>query len=241
MSVEEFSVPEIPKEQFQMKYGESVLSEFVKSHDYASLIDELIQNDYDAGSPESKIELFEDRLVSTGFGKPIDESGWQRLELVMGTGKDVPPKKSRLGIKNQGLRALFLLGDFIVVRSNGYFTVLSLEYGSLKRRKEDDVTRGLAGTIVEVPYRPSETNGLPMFTVKKEKRLMQELEATLPLKLGMLSIPEYRGAMSKVTVISRRIDVRLACKQEISTIGEPTPNIIELERRITLERRRISR
>lgn len=241
MSVKEFSVPDIPKEQFQMKYGESVLPEFVKSHDYASLIDELIQNDYDAESPESKIELFEDRLVSTGFGKPIDEAGWQRLKLVMGTGTDVPPKKGRLGIKNQGLRALFLLGDLIVVRSNGYFTVLSLEYGSLKRRKEDDVTRDLAGTIVEVPYRPSETNGLPMFNVEKERRLMQELETTLPLKLGMLSTPEYRRVMNKVIVISRRTGVRLTCKQEILKIEESTPNNIEIERRITLERRRITR
>lgn len=240
MSVMKFSVPDIPKEKFQMKYGESVLSEFVKSHDYASLIDELIQNDYDAESPESKIELFEDRLVSTGFGKPIDDAGWQRLKLVMGTGKDVPPKKSRLGIKNQGLRALFLLGDFIVVRSNGYFTVLSLEYGSLKRRKEDGVTRGLPGAIVEVPYRPSKTNGLPVFTLEKERRLMQELEVTLPLKLGMLSTPEYRHVMNKVTVISKRTGVRLTCKQEILKIEEPTPNIIELERRITLERRRIA-
>jgi len=45
LSVMKFSVPDIPKEQFQMKYGESDLSEFVKSHDYSSLIAELIQND----------------------------------------------------------------------------------------------------------------------------------------------------------------------------------------------------
>lgn len=134
MSSEEL-LANIPKDQFQIKYGESVLSEFVKSHDYASLIDELIQNDYDAESTQSAIELFEDRLVSRGFGNAIDEAGWQRLEMVMGTGKDTPPKKSHLGIKNQGLRALFLLGNFIIVRSGGYSTVLSLVCGSLKRRQ----------------------------------------------------------------------------------------------------------
>jgi len=46
--------------------------------------------------------------------------------------------------------------------------------------------------------------------------------------------------MNKVTVISKRTGVRLTCKQEILKIEEPTPNIIELERRITLERRRIA-
>lgn len=232
-------LPKIPTEQFQMKYGESILSEFVKSHGYASLIDELTQNDYDAESPESSIEFSEDRLVSTGFGKPIDEEGWQRLKMVMGTGKGVPPKKSNLGVKNQGLRAMFLLGDYIVVRSAGYFTVLSLEYGSLKKKKEDDYTRGRSGTIVEVPYRFTKTTGLPMFTVEKEKMLMQELEVTLPMRFGMLSNPEHRHIMNKVTIVSRRTRVRLICKQEILKMEQLTPTNTMLERRITLERRRI--
>lgn len=240
MSTDGFPVPGIPKEQFHMRFGESVLSEFVKSHDYASLIDELIQNDYDAESPRSRIELFEDKLVSTGFGRPIDEAGWQRLKLVMGTSKYVPPKKSRLGIKNQGLRALFLLGDFIFVRSNGDFTVLSLEHGSLKKRRKDNATRGRAGTTIEVPYRLTEANGLPVFSVEKERRLIQELETNLPLKVGMLSTPQYRHIMNKVTIAARRTGIRLVCKQEILNIDMSTPSKIDLQRRIILETRRIA-
>lgn len=236
MSSSEF-LTSISKDQYQIKYGESVLSEFVRSHDYASLIDELVQNDYDAESPESEIELLQDGLVSKGFGNSIDEAGWQRLEMVMGTGKDIPPKKSHLGIKNQGLRALFLLGDFIIVRSGGYFTVLSLVYGSLKRRQEDHSTKGTCGTIVEVPYRSTESNGLSVFTVEKEEKLIRDLEANLPIKLGMLSMPEYRRVMNKVTVISRRARVRLICRQEILRIESTSDGQTELERRITLEKR----
>jgi hypothetical protein len=58
-----------------MRYGKSVLSEFVKSHYYNGFIDELVQNDYDAESPETIIQFLEDRLVSTGFGNPIDADG----------------------------------------------------------------------------------------------------------------------------------------------------------------------
>lgn len=56
----------------------------------------------------------------------------------------------------------------------------------------------------------------------------------------MLSTPEYRRVMNKVTVISRRTDARLTCKQEILKIEQSTPNNIELERRTTLEKRRIA-
>jgi hypothetical protein len=236
MSLAEF-LANIPKDQFQIRYGESVLSEFVRSHDYTSLIDELVQNDYDAESPESEIELLPNRLVSRGFGDPIDEAGWQRLEMVMGTGKDTLPKKSHLGIKNQGLRALFLLGDFIIVRSGGYSTVLSLVHGSLKRRQEDNSTKGASGTIVEVPYRSTETSGLPVFTAEKEEKLMRDLEANLPTKLGMLSTPEYRRVMNKVTVTSKRTGIRLICRQEILRIESTSDSKTELERRITLEKR----
>ena len=238
MKLEELNLP-VSEGQFQVKYGESVLSEFVHSHEYSGLIDELVQNDYDAKSPKSIIEFGQDRLISRGFGDPIDEPGWQRLQIVMGTGKDVPPKLSLLGIKNQGLRALFLLGDFIVVRSSGCFTVLSLEHGCLKERQKDVANCQATGTVIEIPYRSVETNGLPVFTTEKEVSLMKELETALPLKLGMLPTPMYKGLMNTVIVVSKRTGVTLTCKQAILSEGQSVPIEDRIQRRITLEIRRI--
>lgn len=225
------------REQFQIRYGKSVLSEFVKSHDYNSLIDELVQNDYDAGSPESIIQFLEDRLVSTGFGNPIDEDGWKRLELVMGTDDDTPPKQGLLGVKNQGLRSLFKIGDFIIVKSNGCRTILSMQYGALKEREMDDSTKDSRGTTIEVPYRLKENNGLPVFNAEEETRLMQGLEKSLWLKIGMLSTSERLQVMNRVTIISLRANICLIGRQSAKT-ELFAPTITALKRSLSLEIRR---
>lgn len=232
----EFSTSEIPpRDQFQMRYGKSVLSEFVKLHDYSGFIDELVQNDYDAESPETIIQFLEDRLVSTGFGNPIDDDGWKRLEMVMGTDEETIPKQGLLGVKNQGLRSLFLLGDYVIVRSNGYRTVLCMQYGALKEKEKEVLTIDSLGTTIEVIYRAQETNGLPLFTIEKEKKLIRDLERTLPLKIGLLSAPERSKIMNKVTVVSARTNTILICRQNVK-IESFAPNA--LKRMISLEIRR---
>jgi hypothetical protein len=222
------------KDRFQIRYGKSVLAEFVRSHDYNSLIDELIQNDYDAGSPETIIHFLEDRLVCTGFGKPVDEDGWKRLELVMGTDEDAPSKHGLLGVKNQGLRSLFLLGDYIYVKSNGYITILSMEYGALKEKLIDCSTKGSSGTVIEVPYRTEENDELPVFTLDKEKELIQELQKSLPLKIVMLSTFERLHVMSKITVLSLRTNTFLSSRQNVKS-ERLTETVTAIRRSLSLE------
>jgi len=100
---------EINENDFKFEIGEDILQEMISGFKLENIFEELIQNDYDAESPTIEIRFMVDRLVIDGYGNPIDEDGWKRLRKILGTGKDAPPKESNLGIKNMGLRSLFLI------------------------------------------------------------------------------------------------------------------------------------
>ena len=90
------------------------------------IIAELIQNDLDAGSTYTEISFLEDRLICKGNGEPIDEDGWVRLSFLSGAGEEAPRKHNRIGVKNHGLKACFVIGDNIALRSDGKLTCQTL-------------------------------------------------------------------------------------------------------------------
>ena len=83
------------------------------------------------------------RLEVHGNGRVIDQAGWRRLSVMLGTGRvvgenrDVPQKVNGIGSKNHGLRSLFLIGNEIYIRSGGYQTVLDLRRGALREPRLD--------------------------------------------------------------------------------------------------------
>ena len=125
------------------------------------LIVELIQNELDANASHTSIAFTPDRLVCEGDGEPVSEDGWQRLAYVTGAGDRVESKRSRIGVKNHGLKACFTLGDEIIVRSNGLRTIQTLYKDGYENQPSPgtfpepvpDYEAPPTGCTVEVPYR----------------------------------------------------------------------------------------
>src|SRR5579859_543134 len=94
----------------------STLDQFVLDHDHLDVLRELVQNEYDAQGRSLEINFQEDHLEVVGSGNPVDRDGWQRLSVMLGTGRvpdsadRIKPKENSLGSKNFGLKSLFLIG-----------------------------------------------------------------------------------------------------------------------------------
>ena len=99
---------------------------FIVGLDRTDLIAELIQNDLDQGATRTIISFERTRLVSEGNGKPIESDGWERLRKILGAGDEVPAKRSKIGVKNHGLKTAFTIGDEIRLVSAGRATVQTL-------------------------------------------------------------------------------------------------------------------
>jgi hypothetical protein len=102
----------------QFAVGRSIVPQFVFGHDHADVLEELIQNEYDAGGNDLQVLFGQDSLVITGNGAVIDDEGWSRLSVILGTGevpgrdgRVVQPKRNGIGSKNLGLRSLFRVYD----------------------------------------------------------------------------------------------------------------------------------
>jgi hypothetical protein len=96
-----------------------MVAEFLNEVDLIDVVIELVQNELDAGSTRTVIELDDHVLRCAGTGIQMDEAGWKRLGFVLGAGALVEAKVDGIGSKNHGIRACFLLGDEITVQSNG--------------------------------------------------------------------------------------------------------------------------
>lgn len=131
--------PEAAVLPLQFSIADSVLKEFVLSHDPSAVLIELVQNEYDAEGTRLEMSFGEDSVTITGNGKPVDHAGWSRLSVMMGTGavagsdRTIKAKANSIGSKNFGLRSLFIYGDQIWVRSGGRQTVLDLHRGALPK------------------------------------------------------------------------------------------------------------
>ncbi len=201
----------INESDFKFEIGESVLQEMISGYFTENIFEELIQNDYDAESPSTLIRFMNDKLVVEGFGDPIDDNGWKRLGKILGTGRDTPPKESKLGIKNMGLRALFLIGDYIRIKSAGRRAILSLNLGTTNPINDPTFTRE-KGVNIEVPYRKEPYKVFSVFDAEKERQLCRRISETLPFLLIKLPLDSKKKILQSVQIIFDRLGVTLECK-----------------------------
>ena len=123
--------------EWSYQIGTSLIAEFAAGHRPSDVLREVVQNEYDAGGRELTLRFGAGALLIQGSGKTIDRSGWNRLAVMLGTGRvagtdaTVESKVNGIGSKNFGMRSLFLFGDSIYVRSGGLETVLDTRRGAL--------------------------------------------------------------------------------------------------------------
>ena len=179
---------------YQFHVAESVVPQFALSNTPTAILRELVQNEYDAEGNELGVTFESEHLVIAGNGNPIDDAGWKRLQVILGTGwvpnldTYIEPKKSSLGSKNFGLRSLFAVGDQIRVYSNGKWSSLHWQRGTVYPPMEapDSPQRGVR---IEVPYRRSTTGALEPFTPKRRDVWIQEIGDSLVETLIKLAHP----------------------------------------------------
>ena len=105
--------PEISSSALTYAVTSSVVEEFAHGHTVSDVLRELVQNEYDAHGSSLSVVFGEDGLYVAGTGDPIDEAGWQRLTVMLGTGRvagegrDVARKTNGIGSKmrERGLAA----------------------------------------------------------------------------------------------------------------------------------------
>jgi hypothetical protein len=145
---------------FRSALGSSVVEEFVAGHSSTDVLRELVQNEYDGNGTHLAVIFGPDGVHVSGNGETINEQGWRRMEVLLGTGRvigstagqPIQPKVNGIGSKNFGLRSLFLFGNRIHVRSGGQMAVLDLqELGT--QRLPDPASSGRIGVTTFVPYR----------------------------------------------------------------------------------------
>ena len=179
---------------YQFHVAESVVPQFALSNTPTAILRELVQNEYDAEGYELGVTFESDQMVITGNGNPIDDAGWKRLQVILGTGwvpnleTYIEPKKSSLGSKNFGLRSLFAVGDQIKVYSDGKWSSLHWQRGTVYPPMEARDSPG-RGVRIEVPYRRSTTGALEPFTLKRRDVWIREIGESLVETLIKLAHP----------------------------------------------------
>ena len=216
------------------RYGNSVLLEFIRSHNPSAILRELAQNEYDAGGSALEVAFGQTGLEVRGNGIPIDRKGWRRLSVTLGTGNDIEEKANGIGSKNFGLRSLFLFGDKIYVRSNGNQTLLDLQHGTPKQPYADPTTAGTRGVRIHVPYRTESVDRLSEFTASSESEVLDEFAANISLSLLKLARYGAEKSLERVTVSSERHNRQIVWKQKVRQLASPERGIILLARRITM-------
>jgi hypothetical protein len=226
--------------KFDFRIGESVLIEFARAHDPAAILRELIQNEYDAGGSRLEVSFGDDGLTIKGNGAPVDRKGWLRLSVVMGTGriggsKDVVrPKVNGIGEKNFGLRSLFVIGDELWIRSNGWQTLLHCEQGSLRQPIPDPSSNKTPGIEIFVPYRTKKTSRLNPFTPEVESKAFDKFTESISPALLKLAEVNTRKSLQEMVVSSSRHDRTIEWKQTVRSLSSPTPGVILLSRRVQM-------
>jgi len=217
-----------------------VLIEFARAHEPAAILRELIQNEYDAGGSRLEVSFGVDGLTIKGYGAPVDRKGWLRLSVVMGTGRIggsndvVRPKVNGIGEKNFGLRSLFVIGDELWVRSNGWQTLLHCEQGSLRQPIPDPSSNKTPGIEIFVPYRTKKTSRLNPFTPEVEAKAFDKFTKSISPALLKLAEVNTRKSLREMVVSSSRHDRRIEWKQTVRSLSSPTPGVILLSRRVQM-------
>ncbi len=173
--------------------------------DRNDLIAELIQNDLDQGATLTVISFERTRLVCEGNGEPVDPEGWQRLRKIQGAGDEVSAKRSRLGVKNHGLKTAFTIGDEIRLMSDGKAIVQTLyrygrkehPYPGASEHPMEDPQAPATGCRVIVPYRNDdfkpplgEAFEWPAVDAEKIEALFRSACASMPEQFAGIVSPE---------------------------------------------------
>ena len=212
--------------EYQFRVANSVVEEFAQGHSDAAVLRELAQNEFDGGGTRLSVSFDQDQVLIEGNGRKIDDAGWQRLSVMLGTGlvgssgENVLEKTNGLGSKNFGLRSLFLYGDKIHVRSGGWQTILDLQHGTpVGAPLPDPNSRGLSGVRISVPYRKSARNKLEPFDEEREARALDNFVMDLSSSLVKLADPAAKKSLSSITIVSQRCSRRLSWHQKASEVS----------------------
>jgi len=220
----DWTPPEFSESSLKWAVASSVIEEFAQGHSFADILRELVQNEYDAEGDSLAVTFAEDGLSVHGNGKIIDRAGWRRLSVMLGTGRvasdgrDVPQKVSSIGSKNHGLRALFLIGDRIFIRSGGRQTVLDRHLGTPAEPVPDPSSAQLLGAHIFVPYRHVADGPLAPYTHERIARDTAALPAKVAPALLKLAEPDARRSVHLLTVTSELTGSTLTWRQKTKLV-----------------------
>jgi len=235
-----WNLPEIAPDDFNYRFGASVLTRFVLAHTVADVLRELVQNEYDAGGAILRVLFAAEALQVTGSGRTIDSKGWKRLSVLLGTGQvggddeAIEEKTNGIGSMNNGLRSAFLIGDRIYVRSGGRMTVLDRVAGAMSKPRIDPGSANQPGASIVVPYRQKAADQLPAFDIGYERAALESIGRALAPTLIKLALPSSPKSLRTVVVGSERLGIELEWYQSVRRLESTTP---ALERRVRFRRK----
>jgi hypothetical protein len=202
------------------RIGASVVEQFVAGHDASDVLRELVQNEFDGGGDRLSVTFGSDALEVVGNGRGMRAEDWTRLSVIVGTGRvvggtnpeRVAAKANGIGSKNFGLRSLFLFGNEIYLRSNGFVAVLdirTLETGKVR----DEQWRGERGVRLQVPFRDTAFEMLEPFTLERERRAFGLMASGMLATLVKLALGGKPPGLREVTLRSTRTGRTLSWRQ----------------------------
>jgi Domain of unknown function (DUF3883) len=240
VSIPRWEIPEFAASELTYVVTSSVLEQFAQGHTVGDILRELVQNEYDADGGSLSVTFGTAGLEVRGSGRVIDQAGWRRLSVMLGTGRvagenrDVPQKVNGIGSKNHGLRSLFLIGNEIYIRSGGYQTVLDLRRGALREPRLDPASASVPGAHVFVPYRQEQDGQLEAYGPTREAQDVALLADHLAATLVKLAQPGSQRSLRTVTVSSAREDRVLIWRQNVKLLRRHRLRGPVLERTIQL-------
>lgn len=232
-----WSPPDDIDDGFETRMGSAIVEEFVAGHDATDVLRELVQNEFDAGGETMTVTFGLSGLTVSGSGRAIDKEGWDRLNVVMGTGRvvgdkagaTIRAKQNGIGSKNFGLRSLFLFGDRIHVRSAGRMAVLDLPRLGTQVVKDPGSSRR-KGIHIYVPYRAEPYESLAPFTVEREAATLDKMAGGLLATLVKLATSGRRKGVREVVLTSERSGRRLVWRQSVETVACKIEGVSALRR-----------
>ena len=222
----------------EFSFGDSVLSEFVSGHDVSGVLRELVQNEFDAKGTKIEMLFGERSVLIHGNGRPIDAAGWKRLSVMLGRGhvagsdRVIEPKLNGIGSKNFGLRSLFLLGDKILVRSGGRWTILDISRGTLPTPRRDPESKNTQGIRIEVPFRDNGKGGLEPFGREREELAIAAFFQDLIPTLIKLAQPNSTKSLRELVVSSERCNRRIRWSQAATRTSTFNKGVVGVQRQI---------
>ena len=91
-------------DQRRTRIGASIVDQFVAGHTASDVLRELVQNEFDGGGDRLVVTFGRDALEVAGNGGGISADGWNRLSVIVGTGRVVGEDAAgRIAPKTNGI------------------------------------------------------------------------------------------------------------------------------------------